>query len=109
MAHFSFCSFCFNITTVNYIGGKLAQYCTICKIEYALVDADRRLYVSNSDNANILNKFAHLIKNSQHDDTVYKIRHMCAKCGWDIASNLCIGDAMIIIFVCDKCGDITKR
>ena len=109
MAHFRFCSFCFNITNVSFIGNKLAQYCNICKIEYDIIDADRQLYIINSEDANILNKFAHLIKNSQFDDTVLKIAHTCTECNWTIASNLCIGEAMIILFVCDRCGNITKQ
>ena len=108
MAHFRFCSFCCNITTASFINSRLAQYCSVCKIEYEITDADRQLYVIDSADANILNRFANTIHNSQFDDTVVRIPHACTDCGWGLAANVCIGDMMIIIFVCDKCGAISK-
>jgi hypothetical protein len=109
MAHFRFCTHCCNITTTSFIGGRLAQYCIICKIEYELLDEDRQLYVIDSDDANILNRFATIIRNSQFDPTVARVHRTCLVCGWSIAANIIIGDMMIIIFVCDKCGDISKN
>jgi hypothetical protein len=108
MSHFRFCTYCCNITTVSFINGRLAQYCTSCKIEYDIIEEDRQLYSINTADANILNRFANIIYNSQFDDTVNRIEHKCEACGWHIAANVCIGDMLIILFICDKCGAVTK-
>lgn len=101
-----FCTSCNNVLYMVTRPDSFTYYCNTCAKTYVPEDRDTMLYDYNKNTDTSIHR--NLLYYAGRDPVNQKEFKICEGCGHNIATQIRIGDNMILVSTCVKCGNQWK-
>jgi DNA-directed RNA polymerase subunit M/transcription elongation factor TFIIS len=102
----NFCEVCNNVLDMNTRPDSLVYHCIPCSKSYELKAKDTLLYDNNKNTDTTIHR--NILHSAGRDPTNQRVYKTCDKCNNTVATQIRIGDNMVLVNTCVKCGNQWK-